>query len=523
MTQIGLGFGQLIQQGIGRGWDNYRADQQMAMQRQAMEEQRPMQALRMQALQQELEQRRLAAQQLLEQEDADRQVFEQDWTTGVAATAASRASPRVQDMLVRYKSDRMAYVNRRGELAKTLAAAKAAGLSKALPEGFWDDALEYGIEGLSPDDMPDSIRERMTNRSENTKLAQVDLMTIAESDGSVGPPSVDVDRREWLASKPAEVVDMIFRQQWLPKQKARREQQAAEAQQKALAEAYRVLYDPNATPEQRSQSQAVIAQMNAPMGGAGRATAVDPAEFAQRVADVMRLNPTADRAAAEAFVRARYAGLVNQESANISGARKFPSVTQSTVTLRTEDGDEKEVSVFNGGGRPLEWLDGNQIVESFRATAKKLALGRDAGKYDKDGWFASESEDAYKARVDNMAKEIAQQFGWSVNSGGGVPNPAQPAQPSSQRPSPSFPAATYGTAANDPAPGGETPRDFGEAYAAVADGTAEGPDAMVDRFLSENQNAHNQYDLDPLIERMLDAGVSGDEIKRALTAKGFKP
>lgn len=482
MTQIGLGFGQLIQQGIGRGWDNYRADQQMAMQRQAMEEQRPMQALRMQALQQELEQRRLAAQQLLEQEDADRQVFEQDWTTGVAATAASRASPRVQDMLVRYKSDRMAYVNRRGELAKTLAAAKAAGLSKALPEGFWDDALEYGIEGLSPDDMPDSIRERMTNRSENTKLAQVDLMTIAESDGSVGPPSVDVDRREWLASKPAEVVDMIFRQQWLPEQKARREQQAAEAQQKALAQAYRVMNDPNATPEQRSQAQAMLAQMNAPMGGAGRATG----------------NPSmANDRAVQAFKV--YMESVNDNTKDDNGRLDQGESAKRRRVLAAE----AYQAAINGHVTPDGWA----IVNGGRKSAD--------GTYQivsPDGAVGWITEDALRAKMSGGGE-----------AQGGVPNSAQPAPPSSQRPSPSFPAATYGTAANDPAPGGETPRDFGEAYSSVADGTAEGPDAMVDRFLSENQNAHNQYDLDPLIEKMLDAGVSGDEIKRALTAKGFQP
>jgi len=495
MTQIGLGFGQLIQQGIGRGWDNYRADQQMAMQRQAMEEQRPMQALRMQALQQELEQRRLEAQRLLEQEDADRQVFEamgragqptvlpegadpvQDWTAGIDATAASRASPRVQDLLARHKSDRMAYANRKAELANAIALARASGLSMAMPVELWDEANLHGVQGLNLDDMPREVRERMTNRSENTKLAQVDLMTDAESDGSV-----DVARREWLLSKPAEVVDLIFRQQWLPEQKARREQQAAEAQQKALAQAYRVMNDPNATPEQRSQAQAMLAQMNAPMGGAGRATG----------------NPSmANDRAVQAFKV--YMESVNDNTKDDNGRLDQGESAKRRRVLAAE----AYQAAINGHVTPDGWA----IVNGGRKSAD--------GTYQivsPDGAVGWITEDALRAKMSGGGE-----------AQGGVPNSAQPAPPSSQRPSPSFPAATYGTAANDPAPGGETPRDFGEAYSSVADGTAEGPDAMVDRFLSENQNAHNQYDLDPLIERMLDAGVSGDEIKRALTAKGFKP
>ncbi|MCC6230288.1 MAG: hypothetical protein IT432_13820, partial [Phycisphaerales bacterium] len=47
MTQLGLGFGQLIQHGIGSGMNAYRADQQLAMARIAQQAAMEQDALRM--------------------------------------------------------------------------------------------------------------------------------------------------------------------------------------------------------------------------------------------------------------------------------------------------------------------------------------------------------------------------------------------------------------------------------------------------------------------------------------------
>jgi len=283
MTQLGLGFGQLIQQGIGSGWDNYRADQQMQLARASEAARAEQQAVNLELMRQELAQRRQAAADHLAQQEADQQVTAAifgaqeggtnpdgtpgnvDWMTGINPDLAARASPRVQEFLTKHKENRLALGQRRAELTNLYQLASKQGALPYVTDHQWGEFIDNGVPGLDFSKAPESVRARAINREENTKRAQIDMMTIPDTDGTVGPPNVDVQGASWLETQPAATVDMLFRQRWLPAEQLRQKQKQAEAERVSIAQAHEVYNNPKASPSERAAAYALLAQKNMPI------------------------------------------------------------------------------------------------------------------------------------------------------------------------------------------------------------------------------------------------------------------
>lgn len=404
MTQLGLGFGQLIQQGIGGGMNAYRADQQLAMARIAQQAAMEQDALRMEMMREDLARRRRDAERLLVQDEADRNVLgamfsaqpptvnpdgtvtDPDWTTGIDARVMSAASPRVQDMLYRHKTDRLALPKKRAELTNEYNAAKASGALSLIAPERWDEYINMGIAGLDIEKAPESIRGRAINRQENQKQAMVDLMTIPETDGTMGPPAVNEAQRAWLSSLPAEAVELVFKQQWLPAEKQRREQKQIESQRAMLADAYGAYNNPNASPEQRATAQAILAQTNSPMPVARQA---DPLAASRVRWSIEQAKSDLQRAEDE------YRSF-NADAENADGRMAAPSADEIELAGRASSGFFTSDTAWNKAkAKVAAWKKLQDSAKRLSETYKAAILSGDAPDSSPEAVQGRESDEAY--------------------------------------------------------------------------------------------------------------------------------
>lgn len=415
MTQLGLGFGQLMQQGIGSGMNAYRADQQLAMARIAQQAAMEQDALRMEMMREDLARRRRDAEQFLVQQEADRNVFnamstaqaptvnpdgtvtDPDWSAGIDARVMSAASPRIQEMLVQHKTDRLAIPKKRAELTNEYNAAKAAGALQLIAPDRWDQYIRMGVPGLDIEKAPESIRERGINLRENGKQAMVDLMTIPETDGSMGPPAVNEGQRAWLSSLPAEAVELMFRQQWLPAEKQRREQKQIESQRAMLADAYGAYNNPNASPEQRATAQAILAQTNSPMPVARQA---DPLAASRVRWSIEQAKSDLQRAEDE------YRSF-NADAKNADGRMAPPTDDEMKAAETTGDdidtglmdltgkNDYGEKEVASAKAKVSAWKKLQDSAKRLSETYKAAILSGDAPDSSPEAVQGRESDEAY--------------------------------------------------------------------------------------------------------------------------------
>lgn len=487
MTQLGLGFGQLIQQGIGSGWDNYRADQQMQLARASEAARAEQQAVNLELMRQELAQRRRAAAEHLAQQEADQQVTAAifgaqeggtnpdgtpgnvDWMTGINPDLAARASPRVQEFLTKHKENRLALGQRRAELTSLYDLASKQGALPYVTDHQWGEFIDNGVPGLDFSKAPESVRARAINREENTKRAQIDMMTIPDTDGTVGPPNVDVQGASWLETQPAATVDMLFRQRWLPAEQLRQKQKQAEAERVSIAQAHEVYNNPKASPSERAAAYALLAQKNMPIPR-------DPGTSA---------DATQRRWAA--------AKAIDQAKNGVEEAmREYKAFNQ----------DEKDA-------------DGRLMPPT--PDEVELAASKDSG------WFTSDSTwNRAKAKVAAWQKYEQAKKALDAAYRASQAAPAMPAAPVSPAPAPSSPASPSLPSSapyNDPHSEGEAYSDEG---AAAIEQPGNLADSMIEDYISANPSNDQTYDVGAMIGKMLDANIPPDEIKRALKAKGFQ-
>ena len=485
MTQLGLGFGQLMQQGIGSGMNAYRADQQLAMARIAQQAAMEQDALRVEMMREDLARRRRDAERLLVQDEADRNVLgamfsaqpptvnpdgtvtDPDWTTGIDARVMSAASPRVQDMLYRHKTDRLALPKKRAELTNEYNAAKASGALSLIAPERWDEYINMGIAGLDIEKAPESIRGRAINRQENQKQAMVDLMTIPETDGTMGPPAVNEAQRAWLSSLPAEAVELVFKQQWLPAEKQRREQMQAEA------------------------------------------------EIQRETAAMLAVTPSLAPDKARAFVMARRAGLVNQEAVNISGRVPQADITAQREAAKYEAGVAKDAmeraekayrDVTGTTSESGAFLSG-PLVPPTQAERERLKhpattrFGDGVADMSDDDYGALKAKvsawDAYeKAAADFAAASRAAVRAMTPPQARPVPPQSAPAQVPTASPATPAMEATSGQVNRKP------------------------PADLFREAVSELQDERGGFDVVSLVRRMRDAGVDPETVKALMAEHG---
>lgn len=526
MTQIGLGYGSLIQQGMQSGAAAYRASQQLAMQRQAMEEQRVMDALRMQAIQDEMIQRHQRAQADIEQQDIDREflsqygalaaqadpeaeklqnVFQpvvQPGTGALAQTAATgnptraaavqqptvpadpiiewdrlaRASPRVYNLIA-------GTVGNRAKAKEQIAAERArikgiidSGLSRFTGPpsedgteeyaNLWQNALDRG--DLTREDVrrfaPEQVGAIIDERNMRGRQSMIDYLTLRRGpDGLMAQDPMEAEQLGGFTDD--HLRDMVRRTRIAEQEQAAKSANAA-ASQRAIADALEVANSPAATPKERATAQAILAQMDVPHAAwAGSQGQTDPARIRMQVE---RAKQARDQAEQE------YAAL-NPDADNAAGRMAPPSDGEVELSKRASSG------FWTSDG---DWN---------RAKAKVAA------------W------EKYQKSVADLDRVYAAAAGDPITSGADQP-PALSQQATPQQ----------STATQPTGPGfAGTPRDFGEAYGAP-DAPADAG-AMVDQYLAENQaGPDGTVDVRSLVERMLDAQIDPEEIKKTLKAKGFQ-
>lgn len=416
MTQMGLGYGQLIQSGMRSGMDAYRADQQLAMSRIAQQADLEQQAFRMDAMRQEMEQRKQEAARFLQTEDANRQVFgavmgakspvvnqdgsvtEDDWTQRLDPNVVQFADPKHQDMIVRYRSDAGGQGRKRAEIAQQFQAAKSSGHLKYVSPNLWRDFIDYGVPGVDINDAPDEIRFSAQNRAENKKTAYIDMMTLHPASDGSGPPAIDQGLRAQLGSMPPEIVEDHFRRVWMPQQNAE-----AEIQRDTAALLGSI---PNLTPEK-----------------------------------------------ARAFVLARRGGLVNQEAVNISGRQRTDPLANDRIRWSIEQAKgaveqaAKEYKAFNQDEKNT---DGRLLPPT--ADEIELAKRSDSGWLTRDStWHDAQAKVAAWQRYQDAIKGLDTAYKQAQA-------PTSPAMPGAvQQPQGAGSGATTTTAPVGAVPGAASP------------------------------------------------------------------
>ncbi|MCC6229879.1 MAG: hypothetical protein IT432_11710, partial [Phycisphaerales bacterium] len=212
------------------------------------------------------------------------------------------------------------------------------------------------------------------------------LMTIPETDGSMGPPAVNEGQRAWLSSLPAEAVELMFRQQWLPAEKQRREQKQIESQRAMLADAYGAYNNPNASPEQRATAQAILAQTNSPMPVARQA---DPLAASRVRWSIEQAKSDLQRAEDE------YRSF-NADAKNADGRMAAPSADEIELAGRASSGFFTSDTAWNKAkAKVAAWKKLQDSAKRLSETYKAAILSGEATDSSPEAVQGRESDEAY--------------------------------------------------------------------------------------------------------------------------------